>query len=56
MISIPVSTRPVEQKSETRTRSEPAYELWIVLACLTLLYVVAILKASRRLVWQERYR
>jgi hypothetical protein len=51
MISIPVSTRPVEQKSETRTRSEPGYELWIVLASLTLLYVVAVLIASRRFVW-----
>jgi hypothetical protein len=53
MISIPVSTLPVEQKSETRARSEPSYELWIVLAALTLLYVVAVLKASRRFVWLD---
>jgi Dolichyl-phosphate-mannose-protein mannosyltransferase len=51
MISIPVSTRPVEQKSGTRARSEPRHELWIVLAALTLLYVLAVLKASRRFVW-----
>jgi hypothetical protein len=51
MISTPVSTRPVEQKSETRARSEPGYELWVVLASLTLLYVVAVLKTSRRFVW-----
>jgi hypothetical protein len=51
MISIPVSTRPEERKSETRAQSEPSYELWIVLAALTLLYVIAVLKASRRFVW-----
>jgi uncharacterized membrane protein len=51
MISIPVSTRPARQKSEARARSEPSYELWTVLAALTLLYVVAVLEANRRFVW-----
>ena len=51
MISIPVSTPPVGQKSEARARSEPSYELWIVLAALTLLYAVAVLKANHRFVW-----
>src|SRR5277367_3871686 len=51
MSSLPVSTRPVGQKSEVRTRSESSYELWIVLAALTLLYVLAVLEANRRFVW-----
>jgi Dolichyl-phosphate-mannose-protein mannosyltransferase len=51
MISIPVSTRSVGHKSEARTRSEPSYELWTVLAALTLLYVVAMLEGNRRFVW-----
>ena len=51
MISIQVSTPPVEQKSETRARSASGYELWMVLASLTLLYAAAVLKASRRFVW-----
>jgi hypothetical protein len=51
MSSLPVSTRPVGQKSEVRTRSESSYELWTVLAALTLLYVVAVLQANRRFVW-----
>jgi hypothetical protein len=51
MISIPVSSHPVGQKSEVRGRSEPSYELWIVLAALTLLYVAAVLEANRRFVW-----
>jgi hypothetical protein len=51
MISIPVSTRPVGYKSEARARTEPIYELWTVLAALTLLYVVAMLEGNRRFVW-----
>ena len=51
MISIPVSTRPARPKSEARARSEPSYELWTVLAVLTLLYVAAVLGAHRRFVW-----
>jgi len=51
MITIPVSTRPVGHKSETRVRTEPSYELWTVLAALTLLYVVAMLEGNRRFVW-----
>ena len=51
MSSPPVSTRPVGQKSEVRTRSESSYELWTVLGALTLLYVVAVLEANRRFVW-----
>jgi 4-amino-4-deoxy-L-arabinose transferase-like glycosyltransferase len=51
MISIPVSTRPDEQKSKARARSEQSYELWTVLAALTLLYAVAALAASHRFVW-----
>ncbi len=51
MISTPVSTRPVAKKSEGRARSEPSYEIWAVLAGLTLLYVVAMLRAYRRFVW-----
>jgi hypothetical protein len=51
MVSLPASTRSVGQKSEVRTRSESSYELWTVLAALTLLYVVAVLQANRRFVW-----
>jgi Dolichyl-phosphate-mannose-protein mannosyltransferase len=51
MVSLPASTRPVGQKSEVRTRSESSYEHWTVLAALTLLYVVAVLEANRRIVW-----
>jgi hypothetical protein len=51
MISIPASTRPVGHKSEARARTEPSYELWTVLAALTLLYVVAMLEGNRRFVW-----
>ena len=51
MITIPVSTRPVGHKSEARARTEPSYELWTVLAPLTLLYVVAMLEGNRRFVW-----
>jgi hypothetical protein len=51
MISLPVSTPPVGLKSEARARSEKSYELWTVLAGLTLLYAVAALAASRRFVW-----
>jgi hypothetical protein len=51
MISIPVSTRPIGKESEARARSEPSYELWIVLTALSLLYVAAVLKANRRFVW-----
>jgi hypothetical protein len=51
MISLPVSTPPVGQKSEVGAGSESSYELWTVLAALTLLYVAAILEANRRFVW-----
>jgi hypothetical protein len=51
MSSLPVSTPPVGQKSEVRTRSESNYDLWIVVAALTLLYGIAVLEANRRMVW-----
>jgi hypothetical protein len=49
MVSLPVSPHPVGQ--ELRARSESSYELWTVLTALTLLYVVAVLKANCRFVW-----
>jgi hypothetical protein len=51
MASLPASTRPVGQKFDVRARSESSYELWTVLAALTLLYIVAVLEANRRIVW-----
>jgi hypothetical protein len=51
MISSPISTRSVEQTSEARSPSESSYELWGVLAALTVLYVTAVLVANRRFVW-----
>ena len=51
MVSSPISTRSVEQTSEARSPSESSYELWSVLAALTVLYVAAVLVANRRFVW-----
>ncbi len=51
MISSPISTGPVEQTSEARSPSESSYELWSVLAALTVLYVVVVFVANRRFVW-----
>ncbi len=51
MISSPSSTRSVEQTSEARFPSKSSYELWSVLAALTVLYVVAVLAANWRFVW-----
>jgi hypothetical protein len=51
MISSPISTRSVEQTSEARFPSESNYELWSVLAVLTVLYVAAVSVANWRFVW-----
>jgi Dolichyl-phosphate-mannose-protein mannosyltransferase len=51
MVSSPLSTRSVGQSSEARPPSESSYELWGMLATLTVLYVAAVLVANRRFVW-----
>jgi hypothetical protein len=51
MISSPLSAPPTLQRPTSRTHSESKYELWIVLAALTLLYGLAVLVTNRRFVW-----
>ncbi len=51
MVPSTVSTRPADPISGGRRPSESSYELWAVIASLTLLYVVLLSFANRRFLW-----